>query len=312
MKLLRTLRSWLRLLLAWLPWLGLAPRWVKLNPMGTAPPPRWQHTAVYDATSNRLVVFGGKTTPDMNFNDLWVLVHASGLGGTPAWVALNPTGTPPSQRHMHSAVFDPASNRMIVFGGHSDSGPFLNDVWVLEHASGLGGTPAWLKLVPKGSMPDAREWHSAVYDSKQNLMLVFGGKLLGGKSLNDVWALRNANGLGGIPSWSKLTPSGTPPAPRVGHSAVYDAAGDWMLLFGGSGDGFTSFLSDVWVLRNASGVGGAPAWAKVSAAGAAPPARELHRAAQDPSSNRMVVFGGAGSKGSFFSDVWVLLNATGD
>src|SRR6266508_2169288 len=195
MKLLRTLRSWLRLLLAWLPWLGLAPRWVKLNPMGTAPPPRWQHTAVYDATSNRLVVFGGKTTPDMNFNDLWVLVHASGLGGT----------------------------------------------------------PAWLKLVPKGSMPDAREWHSAVYDSKQNLMLVFGGKLLGGKSINDVWALRNANGLGGIPSWSKLTPSGTPPAPRVGHSAVYDAAGDWMLLFGGSGDGFTSFLSDVWVLLNATG-----------------------------------------------------------
>ncbi len=69
------------------------------------------------------------------------------------WIELNPTGGPPPVRVLHSAVHNPANNRMIVFGGLNGAGfagvdPKLNDVWILENADGLGGTPNWIQPQP--------------------------------------------------------------------------------------------------------------------------------------------------------------------
>jgi hypothetical protein len=52
-----------------------------------------------------------------------------------------PTGTTPAGRSGHSAVYDATNDRMIIFGGGTFSplGPCLNDVWVLNHASGVTG-----------------------------------------------------------------------------------------------------------------------------------------------------------------------------
>ncbi len=69
--------------------------------------------------------------------------------GNPAtaqtWTELFPTGGPSLVRTTHSAVHNPTSNRMIVFGGQNGGGfgvdPKLNDVWVLSNADGLGGHP---------------------------------------------------------------------------------------------------------------------------------------------------------------------------
>lgn len=44
-------------------------------------------------------------------------------------------GVPPSQRFGHTAIFDPARDRMVVFGGWD--GASLNDVWALS----LAGEP---------------------------------------------------------------------------------------------------------------------------------------------------------------------------
>ena len=110
-----------------------------------------------DPATDRMVVFGGSwaTTP---LNDTWVLINADGLGGTPAWTQLSPTGGPPATRTEHSAVYGVANARMIVFGGDkhigSCDGP-VNDVWVLANADGLGGTPAWTQLSPTGPGPVA-------------------------------------------------------------------------------------------------------------------------------------------------------------
>ena len=67
------------------------------------------------------------------------------------WIELLPSGGPPSERSSHSAVYDSNTNRMIVFGGDPNIGGCFgrtNDVWVLENANGLGGTPNWLQLYP--------------------------------------------------------------------------------------------------------------------------------------------------------------------
>ena len=69
------------------------------------------------------------------FNDVWVLANANGLGGTPAWTRLHPTGPQPGGRFGHTAVYDAANNLMIVFAGTNDEARFYIS-WVLSDANG--------------------------------------------------------------------------------------------------------------------------------------------------------------------------------
>src|ERR1019366_2427734 len=109
--------------------------------------------------------------------------------GTPTWSQLSLSGAAPGPRIFHSAVYDPASNRMIVFGGNNcftAGAQFYNDVWVLSNANGLGGAPAWTQLSPAGAPPSPREHLSAVYDPTNNIMIIFGGVDTDNDVFNDV------------------------------------------------------------------------------------------------------------------------------
>jgi hypothetical protein len=217
-----------------------------------------------------------------------------------SWNPLSPTGTTPAARGLNGApgVFDPASDRMIVFGGRNHSGKNLNDVWVLVNADGSGATPQWVNLIPNGAAgsPPARSGHSTVYDSSNNRLIIFGG--CGGScvpALNDAWVLSNANGLGGTPVWTELS-AGTPPSARTNNLAAYDPARNWLMIFGGQ-DGSPdpcSTLSDVWVLSNANGLGGAPAWSTSNNLGNAPPGRNGGASVYDPVTGVLTAFGGLG------------------
>ena len=59
----------------------------------------------------------------------------------PTWTDLVTSGGPVSGREAPSAVYDPSSNRLIVFGGISLEEPCCNnslsEVWVLTNANGL-------------------------------------------------------------------------------------------------------------------------------------------------------------------------------
>src|SRR6266849_3211159 len=181
-----------------------SPTWTLLSPAGGPPAPRVGAKAVYDAANTRMVVFGGglgNTSPCAD--DVWVLSNANGVSGTPTWSQLAPSGAAPGPRWVSSAVYDPVSNRMTVFGGNNCFSGFYNDVWVLSNANGLGGTPAWTQLAPAGTPPSPSGYHTAVYDSGSNRMIVF-GVFNSGSASNQVWVLTNANGLGGTPTWIQL------------------------------------------------------------------------------------------------------------
>jgi len=292
-----------------------AHKWIELHPPAPLPAPRWQHRAAYEPASNRMIVFSGKI-PAMEFSsDVWVLEHAMGLGGAPKWTELDVQGITPTARHMTSLVYDEANNRMIICGGHVDAaGAFSSDVWVLQHANGLGGAAVWTQLNPSGTPPAHREWHTAVYDAGSNHMIVFGGLASGKGLVNDLWVLENANGLGGNAAWVRLMPNGAAPAPRAGHTAVYDPANNRMIVFGGGGGSACPCKNDVWVLLHANGLGGAPEWVQLTPVGFPPIDREDHTAVYDVAANRMIVFGGwrtSGPNAFYFNDVWVLQNANG-
>lgn len=318
---------------------SIAQTWIPLATSGGPPPQRKFESSVYDQLSNRLIVFGGCAAGTCQqgqgtLNDVWVLANADGLAGAPTWIQLIPTGGPPPPRHSHVAVYDPVSNRMVVWSGDSLflSAPNLTDVWLLTDANGLDratgqpATPQWIQLFPTGAAPQGgsnpgREMSAAVYDTSSNRMIVFGGASCDPCTIhNDVWALINANGLGGTPQWIQLFPTGGPPSPRIEHTVVYDGSADRMIVFGG---GSTGAVNDTWVLMNASGVDRSssspvtPQWIQLTTSGGPPPARGFHAATYDSPTNRMVVFGGSSGFGigppgpTPFNDVWILTNANG-
>jgi hypothetical protein len=252
--------------------------WVLTNANGLdAIPPEWihianlplgvgEHCAAYDAVNNRMVIFGGHLGfYETEQNEVWVLHDANGIG-TPSWELLSPIGGRPAPRRDCSAIYDHASNRLVIFGGayvaSSWSEPY-NDVWALTNANGLGGAPEWIQLNPAGTLPSRRYFHSALLDSVSQRMIVFGGTFYQrevdpvGTYNNDTWLLTGASGTVGSSEWIQLAPAGTLPDARQGFSAGYSPASNRMVVAMGR---FTelnapqTLLNDVWVLQNANGM----------------------------------------------------------
>jgi hypothetical protein len=284
------------------------PSWAARGPFARA-----GHTAVLDTAKNKMIVFGGSTfstdaPPSTHFNDVWFLGSANSTNANESWTVAKTLGTPPNARSLHSAVLDQVNNRMIMFGGSEGfAAPCDNDVWVLSNANGVGGTPTWTQLSPSGTLPTVRFAQVAVYDKTNNVLIVFGGSGCFSGAFNDVWTLSHANGLGGTPVWTQLSPSGTLPAARDLLGAVYDQANNRMIIFGGF-DG-VMFYNDVWVLTGANGLAGTPSWQQLSTSGGPPAAREAPTATYDSATNRMTIFGGYSTAPD--NDVWVLTNANG-
>jgi hypothetical protein len=234
------------------------------------------------------------------------------------WVQLNPTGALPG-RVNHLLGYDPNSNRLIVtMGGRS--GPCFTpgtcgtdpvDAWILTNANGLGGTPTWTQLATTGNPPGRLtvQMDQSMYDPVSNSFLVFGG-FDQVQSLNDVWVLSNANGLGGAAAWTQISPSGALPPARYGAAGFYDAGTNRLGIFGGQ-DEFTGVIyNDFWLLNNANGVGGAPVWNQISPGGTPISKRFGSSGVYDSVHNRMVVFGGDVA-GFVANETWVLSNANG-
>jgi uncharacterized protein YjbI with pentapeptide repeats len=245
-------------------------------------------------------------------------ISISAAANFPGWAQLNPGGTPPDARADAGAVYDPNSNRLLLFAG-TDTGcsfsPSLNDVWALANANGTGAPPQWTQLSTLGTPPPVRRGQSVVYNPGSNRMVVFGGDPIGcgASKYNDTWVLTNANGvsLSGSPTWVALNPTGTPPPARSDQATVYDVAHNRMIIFGGFGP--AGNLSDVWVLSNADGTGGTPQWTQLITTGTTPSATGLMAAAYDPASNRLIVFGGWNccSAPPQYNELSVLTNANG-
>jgi hypothetical protein len=280
-------------------WLGttatnLDDSFTALAPTGAAPQGRYGHVATYDPNSNRMTIFGGGLgLPGPCANDVWILNGANGRSGTPNWIAVTPSGTAPVARIYSGGAYDPNTNSLIVFGGSDCSTGYFNDVWVLSNANGEVGTPAWTQLTTSGTPPAARESGSAVYDPTNNVLMIYGGDA-GGSPFGDVWILSNANGSGGTPTWTQLSPTGTAPMARTGQTATYDGVNNRMTIFGGIISGVT--LTDSWVLTFANGIGGTPAWSLIPTQGTAP-SLAYHSAVYDSKLDNMYVFAGTSSAG---------------
>ena len=181
--------------------LSSQPTWSLLASTGGAPPGRFFHSSVYDATNDRMVIFGGNAATSPNgdatasFDDVWILSNAT--KGAVSWRQVIATNSPgPGALMGQSAVYDGVNDRMIVYGGVNTSNYVTTATWIL--AGVTQSTPKWLEYDTGMPSPKARTLHSAAYTGPAtNRMIVFGGSVGGGNYTNDTWILKNANAHAG-------------------------------------------------------------------------------------------------------------------
>jgi hypothetical protein len=198
--------------------------WQRYYAQGTLPPARYAHSGVYDPIRGRVIVFGGREGEEP-LGDTWWL----DLRGRPRWTRLDSTALAPDPRFGHSAVYDPIGDRLLIFGGigGDDEDSTFGDTWQLA----LGGQPTWSRLsLPRS--PSPRCFASAVYDSRRQRIVLFGGRDENGQPLHDTWFLP----LGGTAGWVPDDTAGALPTARWGAAAAYDPDRDRMLVFNGAWD----------------------------------------------------------------------------
>ena len=212
----------------------------------------------------------------------------------------------PPPLEQHSAVVDAAAgSRMLVFGGHDDTAPggpeVVNEtVWQLVRADeDPTRQVVWTWDTVKtaadaiAGRPVGRWAHAAVLTSDRR-MIVFGGRSPAG-ALADSWQLQLAVPFGASAPWKRLAPVPDPvhgtPSARWGHAAVYEAAGNRMIVFGGRDAGALA-PDDSWELS----LGAMPAWRRLVSSGQP---REGHSAvSSNVSYPRVWLFGGRSAGGA--------------
>jgi hypothetical protein len=118
---------------------------------------------VYDPLRDRVLMFGGYNGAQRA--DLWALNLA-----TMTWEELQASGEWPAARHLHSAVYVPGADGMLLFGGSVQSGT-PNDTWFLRLAPQL----EWIRYPASPRDPGPTVAHSTAYDAMRRRMLIFGG-----------------------------------------------------------------------------------------------------------------------------------------
>jgi len=259
-----------------------APRaWSELAVSGTPPSPRTEASGIYDPVRDRLIVFGGINAGTRN-NE----VHALDLA-TNSWSPIATSGTPPTPRAQHAAIYDAPRDRMLVFGG-SDPTTFSRQLWSLS----LGGTPTWTLLSPTGQVLPSTNNVAAIYDPVRDRMVILDCRL----SSNHVWAVS-------LSSLFTTRPSIPGPQPPAGeYRAVYAPLLDQIQMFGGVDDG-------VWSLS----LSGTLAWSHDLLP--RPGKGGDHTAVVDPTRQRMLVYGVPGGGVWAYSTAgvarWTQIHPTG-
>jgi len=172
------------------------------------PSNRWGPNMVYDAKDGYVLLFGGST----NQNYTWAFSDGK-------WTNLDLAVAPPSRAH-GGIAYDAADGYIVLFGG-SNAGRFYNDTW--EYAGGV-----WKNVsASAGQAPSPRVAMGMAYDAADGYIVLFGGMTKSHQTLNDTWKFAHGK-------WANVTgTTGATPLSRFAEGMAYDAADDYVLMYGG-------------------------------------------------------------------------------
>ncbi len=255
--------------------------WTELEPSGTVPPARAAQAMAYDPISDRLFMFGGYDGTSY-YADTWTYDPVR-----KAWSSVTSTGSTPQARYGHSLVYDPGSEKIILFGGFDGMRQY-NDTWAYDPV-----TSAWTDLRPAGIAPQARDSQAMAYDSQNKVIVLFGG-WNDTSTFDDTWTYDPAGN-----AWTSCELDGPPPAGRALHQMVYDPDIGKLVLFGGGNS--SSTFNDTWLLDLDEGI-----WAPAVVNGELPSPRAGHSMLYDQLAHQVLFFGGTNGIGGYLNDMWRL------
>jgi len=258
-----------------------------------------------------MVMFGGH---DLNFNrldDLWEYNTA-----TRSWLNRTPSPRPaawPSRRAGHAMACDPVGQRVIVFGGWTENGNFLNGTFLNDTWEWNTVSNTWTNRTPAGTKPVPRRGAKMVYDAVNTRMVMFGGVdattyfpnfFPGGVQENKTWVWNLSTNTWTAVTTTASSASGRFFPGRTYHGMVYNTATNRVWIYGGIGilpsDTTRAVdLTDVWELNGT-------VWTdRTPTTGAAPLGRGWAGVEFDGASNRMIVHGGwNGGAQTDHQDTW--------
>lgn len=240
--------------------------WTTLDASIPRPRPEMDNAAIVDPVRNRMILSGALTSSGSLSPTLYLSALDLSGGG---WTHLTPTGVEPVWRNGHSAIYDDALDRMLIFGGFNyQAGGALNDVWALSLSS-----LTWQQLHPSGTLPPGSEDHIAIYDPGGNRMVVFGVT-----TQAQTWELS----LGGSPAWHRIVTASDPTSPFIVRAAIRDPYRNRAVVIGTT---YLPWRTDTWALN----FSGPPAWRQLATSGIPPAHFENSRAIYDPVRDRMLV-----------------------
>jgi hypothetical protein len=286
------------------------------------PPAMIYHSGLYESSDQRILIFGGNSKHGINGDIKEVFSYDPGSGSwaepvpfeaNPPWknalapaydqesdrvIILNMEGetwtydlgsntwenmqpaTSPSGRCGQTLVYDSESDAIILFGGYACTSPMdppSAEVWVYDF-----NTNTWTAM---GAGPHERIFHTAVYDSESDRMLMWGGRSHEEASDTSMWAYDY-----NTDSWIEYPAEGGPEFRSTYHTMTYIPELDRTIIIGGvvltaalAGD----FVPDIWEydFNNNN-------WEMIETSGD-PPALAKQVMVYDPQTGLMYMYGGS-------------------
>lgn len=262
-------------------WNGTA--WFLRCGPGCATPDRGGFVLTYDATCQRVLMFGGYDSPSQTwFNEVWAWTGAAWSLQSTSPPAM--TGTLPQRVSYSSGCYDEARMESVFYGGGTASpgGSLQNETWL------LGQCVNW-SLGPQG--PTARQGPGFSYDASRQRAVLFGGEGLASPCPGANCDTHEWDGT----SWHTIVPAHSPPG-RYFHGQAYDRFRQRTVVFGG----FAGSLSygDTWEWDGMD-------WTQPALGSQSPSPREQMAMCYDEVRLCIILYGGAIPTGGWYADTWV-------
>ncbi len=219
--------------------------WIKITPDGKQnPKARSAHGSAYDIGQDLYVIFGGRIpkkrrgseavdetwhfSPTANsWSSATGCPGAGGGGGKGGKKGRGGGGSddtasgPPAQVQA-AMTYDPVGE-ITLFGGTSDLGGLLGDTWTLQF---INDKACWTDHGTPDPSPAARTQTAMTYVASRETIVLYGGRDNTPQNFRDMWEW---NGT----TWSEISQIGGPGPAIRGHSLLYDAVTDSLIVFGG-------------------------------------------------------------------------------
>jgi hypothetical protein len=285
-------------------WNGTTGAWTNRTPAplpSSWPPALSDHRMVWDPVRQRILMFGGTNGDGTATADLW-----EWNGATGTWTNLTPVPLPtawPAPREGPGVTYDVARGRLIVVSGYTpnDAPGVPDDVWEWNSADGT-----WTNRTPDPRPPgwiEGRQYPSLAVDPSSGRPLLLGGFSGGGSLQDEMWEWDATTA-----TWMDLTP--------VPRPVSWPPGGAWATIAGGicpgtlvavGSDLLTLDTSNMDVVQVWRWDGGARMWTDLAPSprpAAWPPAGQTPSAAPDPSTGRILFFGGQPRGGVPNNETW--------